>query len=449
MGLKLNGIKMKRIFLSILLVTSIFALSFSQQNADELLKKNHPFVVKFTAGTNGIIYREGFGYYAKDLGYVLTPYNSVVGFDLIKFVDNNGDTLEAKGVVGLDQIADLILLKVAEPQKDKALLDFSGKLKSNEKIFVIGVDTRKTDTLYSGIVTDAYTTNDGVTLYNSSIKMVPGQEGGLVFNEQMKLVGLTKGIFRNNFFSTYVLPLKYAKNMLEISKRKILPLTDSLVFSIFNVSYWRGIYAVEKGVGEYDEALYHFKIALTQKPKDLNTLFQLGLAFGLKNQFDSSIYYYGEALKIDPKFTFGYINLAVANIMKQNYAPAVKALKEAVKLNSQYPETYYFLAFALLKNDQPDEAIKMFKKALEFQPNNAEVLEQLSEAYYAGKKYRDAIKTANKALKLDPKAANALYVLGLTNIELGNKEEAEKIYKTLDNIDKTRSGVLRGKLDGK
>ena len=440
---------MKRILLSLFFITIVSVSTFSQQIANELLKKNSAFAVKLLAGTNGVIYRKGFGYYEKEHGYVLTTYNSIAGFDMVKFIDMNGDTLNGLGVAGLDQTADLVLIKVAEPKTEKANVDFNVKFKLNERIYVIGVDAVKMDTVYSGIITDAFVNNDGLTLFNSTVTTRPGIEGGLVFNEQMKLVGITKGLYRNNYYSTYVISLQYAKNMLEISKRKILPFTDSLLYSAFNVAYWRGIYAAEKGVGDYEEAIYHFKTALKEKPKDLNTYFQLGLTFGLKNQLDSSVFYYKEAIKIDSRFTFGYINLSVAYIMKNDYASAVMTLKDAVKLNSQYPKIHFYLGYALLKNNQPTEAIKSLKKSLELQPNDSEVLEELSEAYYLNKKYRDAVKAANQALKLNPNASNALYVLGVTNIELGNREEAEKIYQSLDRMDKMKANSLLEKLNGK
>ena len=80
---------MKRILLSLFFITIVSVSTFSQQIANELLKKNSAFAVKLLAGTNGVIYRKGFGYYEKEHGYVLTTYNSIAGFDMVKFIDMN------------------------------------------------------------------------------------------------------------------------------------------------------------------------------------------------------------------------------------------------------------------------------------------------------------------------------------------------------------------------
>jgi tetratricopeptide (TPR) repeat protein len=440
---------MKRILLPLCIIAAVFTSLFSQQTADDILSKNKIFTVKLRAGTAGVVYREGFGFYAKHLGAVLTPYNNITGFDEIKFVDDKGDTLKAAGVLGIDKTADLVLVAVGEQKTEKILFDFSDKLKLNEKIFIIGVDPKNIDTVYSGVISDIYRNNDGIILYNYTATMKPGYEGGLVFNEQMKLIGLTKGLYRNNYFSGFIIPLQYAKNMLENNKRKIISFTDSSLYSVFNASYWRGIYAAEKGVNDYDEALNHFKLALQEKPKDINTYFQLGLTFGMKNQLDSSITYYKESVKLDPKFVLGYLNLSVAYIMKEKYDDAISVLKEAIKITTQFPKLHFYLAYSLMKTGHSAESIKSFKKSLELEPNDPDVLEQLSEAYYLNKKYRDAVKTANQALKLNPKATNAIYILGMTNLELGDKDEAMRALQVLDKLDKMKANSLLDKINGK
>lgn len=440
---------MNKIILSVYFIIFYCTSLIAQVSVNELLDKNSQFVVKVFAGTDGVVYREGFGLYAKNTGGILTPYNNIAGFKDIKFAGLDGDTLYAKGVNGIDRTADLVLLSNGEKKKEAIQLDYSSKLKINENIYIIGVNPNKIDTVYSGVVTDIYVNSDGITMYNYSAKMIPGIEGGLVFNEKMKLVGLTKGLYRNNYFSGFVIPLQYAKPLIENSKKKMIQFTDSLLNSGYNVAYWRGIYSAEKGVNEYQEAIYHFKIALQEKPKDLNAYFQLGLTFGLKNLLDSAIYYYKEAVSIDPKFVYGQINLSVAYIMKDDYGNAVKTLKEAVKYNSTYARLHFYLAYSLMKSSQYAESIKYFKKSVELEPNDPSVLEQFSEAYYLNKKYRDALKTANHALKLNPKASNAIYVIGVTNLELGDKNEAMRAQQALDGLDKMKANALLEKINSK
>jgi tetratricopeptide (TPR) repeat protein len=71
----------------------------------------------------------------------------------------------------------------------------------------------------------------------------------------------------------------------------------------------------------------------------------------------------------------------------------------------------------------------------------------MAEAYYLNKKYKDAITTANKALKINRNEPVALYILGVTNIALEKKGEAEKYYKMLEPVDKNKAAELKSKLD--
>ncbi len=440
---------MKRtILLFSFLVVFVMPL-FSQISLEDLLEKNRKHAVILYAGQDSVIYRIGFGVYLKNGGSVLTVYNNIVGFNNIKCVDSDGDTLLVKGVIGVDKTADLVLLDIGKIKQERVEIDYNAKIGPSEKVYVIGVDPRNVDTVYSGVVTEAYMNNDGILSYNISSKMIPGYEGGLVFNEQMKLLGITKGIYRNNYFSGFLLPITLAKKMIENPNKKIIPFSDSLLSSGYNVAYWRGIYASEKGVNDYQEAIAHFKIALQEKPGDVAANFQIGITFGIKHMLDSAIFYYKEAVGYDKKFTLGYLNLAVAYIMKEDFKNAISTSRDAVKLNPQFYKSHFYLAYALLKNKQYAESIKSFKKAVEIEPNDPSVLEQFAEAYYLNKKYRDAIKTANQALKLNPNASNAIYVLGVTNLELGDRNEAQKAYYMLDAIDKMKANMLNEKLNGK
>lgn len=440
---------MKKFLLISVLLFSFYSNSFCILKSDDLIDKNLKYVVKVISEIDGTVYREGFGVYLNNYGAVLTLYNNIVGFKDVKFVNYKGDTLYAKSIIGLDKTADLVLINVGVFSQEKIDLDLSPKIKINDKISIIGVNTKKIDTIYSGIVTENYVNNDGISLYTYMGKIIPGIEGGLVFNEKNKLIGLTKGLYRNNYFSGYILPLNYAKGLLEKSNKVNISLTDSSVFSIYNIYYWRGIYAAEKGVNDYLEAINHFKVALNAKPNDINTYFQLGLVFGLSGMYDSSAHYYKESIKLDPKFIYGYLNLAVSYMMNQDFSSATPVLKEAIKINSSNERVNFYLAFALMKNGAYSESIKYYKKALELKPNNPEVMEYLAEAYYLSKKYRDAVKYANNALKINPQAANALYVIGLVHFELGEITEAEKIQKELELIDRLKANLLLDKINSK
>ena len=430
----------------ILFIFVIVACShvYSQVNTKELLKNNRQYLVKVLAGQD-TIFRTGFGYYERATGKILTPYNNIIGFDVVKYISEGNDTLNVTGIAGLEKTADLVLLETGNKKKGKPVLEFLPQTKVGDKVLILGVEPDNMDTIHHGTITNIITTMDGTVLYNTDARMIPGIEGGLVFNDKMKLIGITKGVYENKTIACYVIPIIFAKNMIEAPNKKLINFGDTTQISYFDIFYWRGLYAREKNVRNKLEALALFKAALNEKPDDTNTLFQIGLTFGMLGLLDSAIYYYSEAVRIDEKFIYGYVNLSVAYIYDDKFDNAITTLKKVLDIDPKNKSAMLYIAYCLVKTNKLSEGIYYYKKVLDIDPNDSNVFALMSEAYYLSKKYKDAITTANKALKINSNEVNALYVLGVTNIALEKKEEAQKYYNILEKLDSTKAAELKSK----
>jgi tetratricopeptide (TPR) repeat protein len=436
---------MKRILIILIIVAC--SQVYSQVNTKDLLKKNRQYLVKVLAGTENRIFRVGFGYYERGSGKILTPYNNTVGFDVVKYIDEENDTLNMVGIVGLEKTADLVLLEKGDKKKGKPVIDYSSQTKVRDRVFILGVDPENMDTVYQVSITNIVTTMEGIVLYVTDAKMIPGIEGGLVFNDKMNLIGITKGVYENKAIQCYVIPIVFAKKIIESPNNQPISFGDTTQISKFDILYWRGIYAKEKYASNNQEALAFFQAALNEKPNDINTLFQLGLTCGLLGLIDSSIYYYSEAITIDNKFVYGYINLSVAHMVNGDFDNAIIVLKKALDVEPKNKNALSYIAFCLFKNDKFSEAISYYKKAIDIDPQDSGLLAEMSEAYYLNKKYKDAITTANRALRINQNEANAIYVLGVTNIALEKKKEAEIYYNVLKKINPQKAVELRSILD--
>jgi tetratricopeptide (TPR) repeat protein len=430
-----------------ILMIAVCSQVYSQVNTKELLKKNREYLVQVLAGTQDTVFRIGFGYYEKTAGKILTPYNNTVGFSVIQYITEQNDTLNAAGIAGVEKVADLVLLETDNKKRGKAAIDYYAQTKIGDKVFVLGVDPENMDTIHQGTVTNIITTMDGTTLFVTDAYMIPAIEGGLVFNNKMKLIGITKGVFENTTIQCYVIPIVFAKKILETKNTKTIGFKDTAQISEFDILYWRGIYSRDKNVANNQAALSFFHAALEKKPQDINTLFQLGLTFGQLGLVDSAIYYYSEATTIDPGFLYGYINLSFAYIILDEFDNAVTVLKKALAIDPKNKNALFYISYCLVKNDQITEGLSYYQKAIALDPNNSSLLAEMAEAYYLNKKYKDAIATANRSIKINSNEATALYVLGVTNIALENKKEAEKYYNMLQKLHPIKAADLRSKLD--
>ena len=90
------------------------------------------------------------------------------------------------------------------------------------------------------------------------------------------------------------------------------------------------------------------------------------------------------------------------------------------------------------KHDYP-KAIEAYQRALALDANNADAYFGLGGVLYELKRFAEALDPLQRAVRLRPDDNNALWVLGMTYVELGNKQAALRIYRTL---------MVRAKDDG-
>lgn len=104
---------------------------------------------------------------------------------------------------------------------------------------------------------------------------------------------------------------------------------------------------------------------------------------------------------------------------------------------SQQCTESYDAAFLLMKGGQYDRAVDNFRKYLQDCPNDANnenAYYWIGESYYSTEKYNEAITEFEYLLanyRNSNKAVAALYKLGRSRQELGQKAEARKIYQRI------------------
>lgn len=91
-----------------------------------------------------------------------------------------------------------------------------------------------------------------------------------------------------------------------------------------------------KSIGQYQEAIEHYELALKLKPDYADAHYNLGIALGILGRPQEAIEHYRQAIRLKPEFPEAYANLARAyantNQPAEALATAQKALDKARSL---------------------------------------------------------------------------------------------------------------------
>lgn len=112
---------------------------------------------------------------------------------------------------------------------------------------------------------------------------------------------------------------------------------------------------------------------------------------------------------------------------QKNYSEAADVLKQAITKDKTDADAWYYFGLALIADPKGlKDASKAFETAVKLRPNFAAAHTGLAYALMLRNKTDGAAREARSALELDSTIADAYYVLGVTRLRAGAREEALK-----------------------
>src|SRR5258705_3864286 len=110
---------------------------------------------------------------------------------------------------------------------------------------------------------------------------------------------------------------------------------------------------------------------------------------------------------------------------QKNYNAAADVLKQAITQDKADADAWYYLGLALITDPKSwKESSKAFETAVKLRPNFAAAHTGFAYALMLRNKTDGAAREARAALELDSTIADAYYVLGVTRLRAGAREEA-------------------------
>ena len=175
--------------------------------------------------------------------------------------------------------------------------------------------------------------------------------------------------------------------------------------------------------GRVDEAVEHYRRAITLQPDYAPAYNNLGTALRAKGRLDEAIATYQRALALRPEYPEAQYNLA--NVLTEAGKPAEAAehFRAALQHNPAAADVHNNLGIALMGQGKVEDAIVEFRAALEAEPDSTKSHRNLADALASARRYDDAINHFRRAAALDPTGA-AHYDLGSLLLELERPDEA-------------------------
>lgn len=132
----------------------------------------------------------------------------------------------------------------------------------------------------------------------------------------------------------------------------------------------------------FTEAIVVYKKSIELDSYNPPAFYNLGNAYYMLGQYDNSINSYQMALKRKPDSAECYFNLATAYNDKGDTKQAAHHFRTSLRYDDTNPEAYYELGLIFMKSEQPDEleaAYKALKKCLELNPNHGKAMTALKQ----------------------------------------------------------------------
>jgi protein O-mannosyl-transferase len=149
----------------------------------------------------------------------------------------------------------------------------------------------------------------------------------------------------------------------------------------------------------------------------------LGSLLAKEGKFDEAMEHYRTALSYQPAYPEAHFFLGNALDEQGKLDEAVAEYQKALWFRPTQEQTHIFMAIALAKQKKFDEAIAHYTEALKLNPDSAVAQNNLARLLHTQGRFDDAIMHYRAALEIDPKLALAHNNLGILLLQKDNLAE--------------------------
>jgi tetratricopeptide (TPR) repeat protein len=159
--------------------------------------------------------------------------------------------------------------------------------------------------------------------------------------------------------------------------------------------------------GNTDDAIKHYRKAVSLAPEFYAARNNLGSAYLGKSQFSAAQEQFESVIKINPSDAAAYFNLGNLYFLTQKYRDAARWLDEGLAKEPNNPLGHFLLGSVCSRTGKPEQAEKELRNALQLNPKMTKAHLALVNLYLKQQRSADAVSELKEFLKAAPNDAFA------------------------------------------
>ncbi len=223
-------------------------------------------------------------------------------------------------------------------------------------------------------------------------------------------------------------------------------------------SWWaqRNLAKVLEGKGQKEDAIEAYENALHIRPRDSETLTDLGLVLAKLGRIDEAILRFREALGIEPVLARTHRSYARALRVKGESDEAIRHFRLALEMDPQVAKAWYSLGFLLEERGDHAEVVKCWRAGLALSPSDSHMVNNL--AWLLATCPDDQVRDGAEAVRLGEMALRAteggnpaaLNTLAAAYAEQGRLDDAvASARRAIELADQAGAHVLAERIRGR
>lgn len=189
-------------------------------------------------------------------------------------------------------------------------------------------------------------------------------------------------------------------------------------------------------IKRYQDAINHLNNALKRDVFNPEAYFYKGIVYKESNQMDKAISNLTTATEQDPTWDAPFELLGDIYAEKNNDL-CLTYYDNAAKANPKNSSALLQKAYYLRSKGRLKDAEAIYENLVLLSPQNSDAIYNLGVLAYEQKQYDKALKKLQICVQVDPKHALAYYMIGKSQLALGNKPLAKNAFQNARNFDTT------------
>jgi len=356
--------------------------------------------------------------------HLISPAANCVGFNIKQ------KEVDIDGVMAVNKALDLVLLQY-DGKVTPLVLGGAGDMAVDKKISIVGVNEAGEFKVYEGKVQNLFDFGGGMKIIEPAVSIPETCTGGLVLDENGKVVGIVQVLERRLRFIAPAAAVQAMSPAAKPTAFKNWQAEDYLgtmeaAWLTGRLYAWMGEgYSAQKGLE---------KVAKAQ-PDNLEAWTLLAKVYEGQRDYQNAIGAFKKITELDPNREEAFFGLGQIYVRMQRTQEGVAALEKALALNPDRKETMFAIGNAYEDAREFQKAGDAYEKYLTYKPDNAwQAYQRLGMARYNSDQFEAATVALAEAFKVQTKDQNIGLYLAQAYQKAGKVAEAEETFKKLAEI---------------